>query len=325
MRGWVVLRMTGAMLKVFCGSLIYTTLVLLILVGYQSSISPLFAQELQVRRWNHLPINHNFLTGNYATTQGEIAFDPVLRIEDAVVDIDTWLLAYVRTFELLDRTARFEVRQAWQNGTWSGLVDGTPTTVDRSGWSDTFLRFAVNLLGAPPLEGKAYAGYRAATDEETIVGLALGVVLPTGQYFDDKLINLGNNRFTFRPQIGIQHRKGNWAFEATGTVWIYTDNSSFFGGNRLEQNPLYTIDGSIEYNFTSGLWASAGLGIGIGGRSTVNSVPANDYRETVVWAIRAGFPLTKSTGVTATYVQNDHWSQVGSKSQSVSIGIVTSW
>ena len=84
MRGWVVLRMTGAMLKVFWGSLIYKTLVLLILVGYQSSISPLFAQELQLRRWNHLPINRNFLTGNYATTQGEIAFDPVLRIEDAV-------------------------------------------------------------------------------------------------------------------------------------------------------------------------------------------------------------------------------------------------
>lgn len=324
MRGWKVLAI-GASLTLICRSVIRTTLVLLVLVGYQSSVSPLCAQELQLRRWNHLPIDHNFVTGNYTTTQGEIAFDPVLRIEDAEVDIDTWLLAYVRTFELLDRTARFEVRQAWQDGTWSGLVDGTPTTIDRSGWSDTFVRFAVNLLGAPPLEGKEYADYRAATDEETIIGIALGVLLPTGQYFDDKLINLGSNRFTFRPQIGIQHRRDNWAFEATGTVWIYTDNTSFFGENRLEQNPLYTIDGSIEYSFNSGLWASAGLGIAVGGRSTVNNVAANDYRENIVWAVRMGFPLTRSTGVTATYIQNDHWSQVGSRSQSVSIGVVTNW
>jgi hypothetical protein len=306
-------------------SLILATLVFLPLIGYEASVSSLFAQELQVRRWTHLPINHNFITGNYVSTEGEIAFDPVLRIEDANVDIDTWLVAYVRAFEMFDRTARIEVRQAWQEGTWKGLVDGTPTTVDRSGWSDTFLRFAINLLGAPPLEGKEYAEYRSAADDETIVGLALGIQIPTGQYLEDKLINLGSNRFTFRPQIGIQHRKENWTFEATGTVWLYTDNNAFFDGNKLEQKPFYTVDGSIEYRFDSGLWASASGGIGVGGQSTVNGVVKNDYKENYAWAVSMGFPLTRSMGIKATYLQTDHWSQVGSKSQSVSIGILTNW
>ncbi len=105
--------------------------------------SLVFAQELEIRRWNHLPIDGNFVTANFAHTSGNIAFDPVLQIDDAVVDLDTWLFGYIRTFELLDRTAHIEVRQAWKEGTWSGLLAGVPTSVEREGLDDTFVRFAV--------------------------------------------------------------------------------------------------------------------------------------------------------------------------------------
>ena len=109
--------------------------------------SPLFAQEVEIRRWNHLPIDGNFVTTTYARTDGEIAVDPVLLLDDVSVEMDTWLLGYIRTFELFDRTARVEIRQPWQAGIWNGVVDGTPTQVSREGWSDTFARFAVNLVG----------------------------------------------------------------------------------------------------------------------------------------------------------------------------------
>ncbi len=68
----------------------------------------------------------------------------------------------------------------------------------------------MDLIGAPPLAGKAYADYRAAVEVETIVGVALGVQLPTGEYLEDKLINLGSNRFTFRPQVGVHQQYYNW-------------------------------------------------------------------------------------------------------------------
>jgi hypothetical protein len=165
--------------------------------------SPLSAQEVEIRRWNHLPIDGNFVTTNYARTDGDIAVDPVLLLDDVSVEMDTWLLGYIRTFELFDRTARVEIRQPWQAGIWNGVVDGTPTQVSREGWSDTFARFAVNLVGAPPLAGKAYADYRAAAHVETIVGAALGMRLPTGQYLEDKLINLGSNRWWFKPAYTV--------------------------------------------------------------------------------------------------------------------------
>jgi hypothetical protein len=286
---------------------------------------PLTAQEVEIRRWNHLPIDRNFVTANYAHTQGDIAVDPVLRLEDVSVEMETWLLGYIRTFELLDRTARLEIRQAWQAGVWNGILDGTPTSTSREGWSDTFVRFVVDLVGAPPLAGKAYADYRAATNVETIVGAALSVQLPTGEYFKDKLINLGTNRFTFRPQLGVHQQYCNWSFEVTGTASIYTENSSFFNGNLLQQDPYYAIDGSVEYTIQTGVWASVGAGVGVGGRSTVNGVEKDDRRGDFGWLVSAGFPITTALGFKATYLETGHWAKVGVESQTVSVGLVANW
>lgn len=283
------------------------------------------AQEIEIRRWNHLPIDQNFLTANYAHTDGEIGVDPELRLEDVSVSLDTCLIGYIRTYELLDRTARVEVRQAWQAGNWKGLIDGAPASASREGLSDTIMRFAVNLVGAPPLTGKAYSNYRAATKVETIVGAAIGLQLPTGQYFGDKLINLGSNRFTFRPQLGMHQQYYNWTFEVTGTVSIYTDNTSFFNSKLLQQDPYYAIDGSIDYSFPSGIWTSAGVGIGVGGQSEVNGVVKDNSRGDVGWLISAGFPITRSLGFKATYLATDHWTTIGIKSQTISIGLVGSW
>ena len=90
--------------------------------------SPLSAQEVEIRRWNHLPIDGNFVTANFGRTDGDIAVDPVLLLDDVSVEMDTWLLGYIRTFELFDRTARVEIRQPWQAGIWNGVVDGTPSS-----------------------------------------------------------------------------------------------------------------------------------------------------------------------------------------------------
>ena len=70
---------------------------------------PLSAQEVEIRRWNHLPIDENFVTANFGRTDGDIAVDPVLLLDDVSVEMDTWLLGYIRTFELFDKTARVDM------------------------------------------------------------------------------------------------------------------------------------------------------------------------------------------------------------------------
>jgi hypothetical protein len=284
-----------------------------------------FAQELEPRRWSHLPIGQNFASVVYARTEGDISFDPELGIADATFDLDTVLAGYVRSFELFDASARIEIRQAVQAGEWSGLVAGVPTTVRRSGMSDTFVRLAVNLVGGPPLSGQAYAEHRRSHEVETIVGAAISVQLPTGEYLEDKLINLGSNRFTIRPQLGVQHRRRNWTFEATASMWLHTDNESFFNGNRLSRDAFFSLDGAIIYSFNSGIWLSAAAGVGVGGRSAVNGVANRDSRTDSVWALGIGFPINRWLGLRINYVDSHRWRLIGNESRTLSLGLSASW
>ena len=290
-----------------------------------SMLSPLGAQELDPRRWSHLPINTNFFGGAYAYTEGNISFDPALLIEDAEVRVNSVALAYIRTFRLYGKSARIDVVQGWRDSRWTGKLDGVETTVKRQGLADTRLRFSVTLLGAPPLSGEEYARYRASTEIETIVGVALNVDLPTGQYKEDKLLNIGKNRFTISPQIGAVHKRGNWTFEGTTTLDFYTNNNSFFNGKKLEENSFFTMQAHAIYDFSPGFWVSASLGYGNGGQSTIDGVEKDDKKEFVAWALSAGYPITKRLSLKAAYVVTRRQRDSGLESDTFTIGFSTFW
>ena len=241
------------------------------------------------------------------------------------MEMHTWALKYIRTFELLQKSARIDFTQAYQEARYTGLLNGVSTSIKRSGLADSVLRFAINLYGAPPLEGKEFAAYRAKVDVETIFGTALVVQLPTGDYMDDKLINLGTNRFTFRPQLGVVHNRGKWSMELTGAVWLYTDNNDFFNGNKLEQDPYYTIQTHLIYTFRPGFWTSASAGYGYGGKSTVNGEKKNDRRENLAWALSFGFPITRQLGVKVIYLSTRTQESIGQDTDSVGAAFSFFW
>ena len=293
---------------------------LLILYG-----SPCLAEELEPRRWAHLPVNTNFIGAGYVRTDADISFDPVLRIENGQEEMHAWVAKYIRSFALFEKSARIGILQAYQEGRWSGLLDGVTTTVKRRGWADTLLRFAINLYGAPPLQGKEYAEYRARSEIETIVGAGMSIQLPTGDYLEDKLINLGSNRFTFRPHFGAVHTCGKWSLETTGTVAFYTDNNDFFNGKKLEQDPLFTFNGHLIYSFRPGVWASASAGYDYGGRSTVDGIKKNDRKQNVAWALSFGLPLNRHLGVKMAYVATRTKESTGIDSDTFAVGLSAFW
>jgi hypothetical protein len=287
--------------------------------------SPSLAQELEPRRWSHLPTGYNFAAAGYTYTEANIALDPALAIENATKEVRTWAAGYIRSFQLFDKSARVDLAQAYKKGRWAGLLNGEATSVRRSGWADSIVRFAINLYGAPPLADKEYAAYRAKTEVETIIGTALVVQLPTGHYLKDKLINLGTNRFTFRPELGVVHSRGNWSFEATGTALLYTDNDEFFNGNRLEQDPLFTLEGHAIYTFRPGLWAATSVGYQNGGQSTVNGAENNDRKKYVNWALSFGYPFTRDWGIKAAYLGSRTAEPVGLDSDTFLVSLATFW
>jgi hypothetical protein len=283
------------------------------------------AQELEPRRWSHLPTGLNFAGMGYAYTEADISDSPALRLEQVEMEMHTFAAKYIRTFDLFGKSARIDLAQAYQKGSWNGVLDGTPASTDRTGWSDSFARFSINLYGAPPLSGKAYADYRANTEVETIVGAALGVQFPTGEYMEERLINLGNNRFTFRPQLGVVHMRGKWTMEASTAAWIYTENNDFYQDTQLEKDPLYTVQGHLIYTWEPGLWAGLSLGYAAGGRSTLNGEEKDDRREIGLLAVSLGYPVTRDWGLKVAYVGTRRFSTNGRDTDSVVLTVSHFW
>lgn len=284
------------------------------------------ALDLQPRRWSHLPVGMSFAGAGYAYTNGDIAFDPVLLLEDVEFDMHAGAISYIHTFAILGKSARIDLLQGYADAKWTGLVDGVPASTRRTGFSDTNLRFAMQLFGAPPMKGKEFRAYRAAiADCETVVGIGLVLQIPTGHYEEDKLLNLGSNRFTIRPQLGVVHNRGKWSMELTGSAWIYTDNDDFFGGNTLELNPLYTFQGHLVYTFRPGLWLGAGVGYGFGGESTLNGVGKDDRKGNLGWGVRMGIPINKQVGLTIGYLGLSRRVPVGIDSDTVIVGLSFRW
>ena len=246
-----------------------------------------------------------------------MVFNPVLLIQDAEVDLHTVAFKYIQTFELFGKSARIDLAQAYQSGRWDGLLDGVPASTERSGLSDTIVRFSAPLLGAPPLRGKDFAAYRAARQQETIVGMGLSVQLPTGQYYSGKLINLGSNRTTFRPQLGAVHNRGKWSTELTGAAWVFTDNHDFFNGKRLENDPLYTIQGHVVYTVRRGLWLAGGAGYGYGAESTLDGVRKGDGKESVVFGGSVGCPLARRLAAKVGYLGSRTQTSLGADTDTV--------
>ena len=284
------------------------------------------AQDIEPRRWSHLPIGANFAGAAYVYTTGDIALDPALRIKDGQFELQTFAVKYIRSFALLGKSARVDLALPYQTGRWTGDLNGTPAKVGRSGFADSSVRFAVNLFGAPPLKGKAFADYRATnTDHETIVGAGLIVQLPTGQYYDDKLINLGNNRFAFRPQLGVVHNWGKWTAELTGQGWFFTDNNDFFHGRRLSQDPMYGADSHLIYNFRPGLLVSGSAGYAGGGTTMVNGVTSRNNQEYIGWGVALGVPVNRAVGLKFAYIGTRTEVATGLNSDTILCAVSVMW
>ena len=127
--------------------------------------------------------------------------------------------------------------------------------------------------------------------------MGLVLQLPTGQYYDDKLINLGNNRFMIRPQLGAVHNFGKWSAELTTQAWVFTDNEEFFNGKRLEQDPVYSADAHLIYTFRPGLWLAGSVGYLGGGVTAVNGVSSDNDQSNIGWGLALGLPISRAIGV----------------------------
>lgn len=286
-----------------------------------TSSGPAAAQDIEPRRWSVLPVGTNILGVGHAYTSGDIAFDPLLNVEGATVNVRTWGLSYLHAFRAFGRPARIDVQLAQQHARWKGLLDGSPREVDRRGLDDPSIRLSVNLLGPPAMDAKSLRAFHAANPVYTVAGAALAVRLPLGEYQRDKLLNLGQNRFVIRPQAGLVHRRGPWSFELTGSVFFYTDNDAFNRNQTRAQDPLFAGQTHVVYTGDSGWWVSAGAAYAGGGESSVDGVRKDDARRELLYGVSAGAPLNRRISVKIAYVGRRSEAEIGADTDNLAVAV----
>lgn len=258
--------------------------VLLALIGSEST-----AQQLEPRSYSNVPVGLNFLIAGYAYTDGGVITDPSLQLENASIQSHTAVLAYARGLDVAGMSGKLDVilPYAWASG--SATLDGQPAERDVSGLGDPRFRFTVNFIGAPALSLREFADY----EQDLIIGASLQVTAPLGQYDSDKLLNNGTNRWTIKPELGISKALGSWILELAAGVSLYTDNDDFFGGRTRSQDPLYSVEGHVIYNFESGIWIAVDGTYYTGGRTTVSGAASGDLQSNSRVGLTATFPVDR--------------------------------
>jgi hypothetical protein len=247
-----------------------------------------WGQDLEPRAYANTPVGLNFLLASYFYTQGNVGTDPSLPIADFKIRTDGPILAYVRTLDVWGRSGKLDVILPYVWLSAKGKVAGQGREREVSGFADPRVRLSVNLYGAPSLSMEQFSQYK----QDLIVGASLQVSAPGGQYDSDKLVNIGSNRWSFKPEVGLSKAVGPFTLELVPSVTV-TDNDNFFGGKHVAQDPIYAVQGHVIYRFGFGAWVGLDSTYYTGGRTTVDGARKDDRQENVRLGLTVAIPLDR--------------------------------
>ena len=270
---------------------------------FATSMAPVAAQDLEPRAYVAAPVGLNFVAVSASHSSGGVLLDTSLPIEDVRASVNALAVGYGHTFSLAGRTALLvaAMPMAWFEAT--GRVGTETGRASRSGLGDARLRLSVNLLGGQALKPREFAG----ATRPTIVGASLTVAPPNGQYDRTKLVNIGANRWSVKPEIGVSHRLGRWTIEGYAGAWLFTANESFFPGSaHRTQEPIVGVQVHASYTFKPGWWIAGNSTWYSGGVTTVDGVARGDLQRnsragatlSMPLPRRQSLKLTESAGAT---------------------------
>ncbi len=260
----------------------------------------LCAQDLDPRAYAKIPINGTVLISGFSYSKGGVLTDPTLPLQNLEATVQVASVGVAKTFSLFGKTtqALAVLPFAWLNG--SALINGQQQTGSRTGMADMRLRISVLLLG-----GKAVTLSEALKEapSRTVLGTSLTVIAPTGEYFSDKLINLGTWRWSFKPELAITHKiSKRWLIDFYTGVWLFTTNHSFYPGTSVRtQDPLVAFQTHLSYNINPRMWIAFNATFYTGGQSSVNDIHKDDRQSNSRIGATLALPIGKRNTLKLAY------------------------
>jgi hypothetical protein len=265
------------------------------------------AQDLAPRAYLITPLRANAVTLGYNYNTGELLFAGTVPITGATGKLSVPSVSYYHAFSFLGRSANVLAVLPYGVGTFEGEVLEQQRSIYRSGLFDSQFRVSVNVVGGPAMSLPEMRGWK----QKTLLGLSLKVIAPTGQYDPTKLINLGSNRWSIKPELGLSQRLGHWLLDGYASVWLFTENPEFFSRNEFNpgvssqtQDPIAAFEAHLSYDVRPGLWVSLDANFWRGGRTSLNGVenPATLQQNSRV-GMTASFPLRRHQSLKVSYAQ----------------------
>jgi len=263
------------------------------------------AQDLTPRAYLITPLSSNAVTLSDVFTDGNLEFEGAVPITDATARLNMPLIGLYHSLSFFGRSANVTATLPYGVGNFKGTAFGSETSVYRSGLFDSVFRFSVNLKGAPAMTLDEIRQWR----QKTLIGVSLKLVAPTGQYDPTKLINLGSNRWSFKPELGLSRRWGHWVVDAYAGSWFFTRNPEFFSRNQYvpgtqdqTQAPIVAFETHLSYDVKPRLWVSLDGNFWRGGQTSLNGVenPLTLQKSSRI-GVTGSFPITRRQSIKVGY------------------------
>lgn len=258
-----------------------------------------WAQELEPRAYSPSPVGTGFLVFGFARSSGGVTLDPTIPVTNVSATFYSPVVGLGQTFGLFGRQSLITAALPYAWGKVSGEVGEQTGSITRSGIANTKLRLSVNLHGVPAMNPKQFA---ATPHQDIIVAVSLTVDAPSGQYNNTKLINLGTNRWAFKPELGFSYPFRKFYFDVYAGASLFTDNKSFYPGTSIRsQDTLSAIQAHVSYAIRPRLWAAFDATWYGGGAVRLNGGPSSERQSNSRLGATLSLPIAKQQSVKVSY------------------------
>lgn len=236
--------------------------------------------------------------------------------------------SFYHALNFLGRSSNVAIVLPYSIASFSALVVNQKTNVYRSGMGDGAVRFSVNLAGGPAMNVPQFMDWK----QKKLLGASIAVQFPSGQYDPTRLINIGDNRWGFKPELGYSQRWSKWILDAYAGGWFFTKNAEFFSQNNFfpgirqqTQEPIGVVETHLSRDFKPGVWVSLDGNFWYGGRTTLGGVQnLNSLQKNSRVGATAAFRVSKHQSLKLSYARGAYI-RVGGNYQAVTVGWQYSW
>jgi len=281
-----------------------------------------FAQDLTPRAYVWIPKNTTTAFSGFTFSKGDIVTDATLPVENVLAKVQALTFGVSHSFALKGLSSQISVIAPYTWANVSGDLNEVATEIDRAGFADLRVRLSVLFLNAPASTVKEIR----SAPRKTLLGASLNISAPTGQFYRDKLINLGTNRWSFFPEVALSQPLGKkWLLDFYSGVWFFTDNTHFYPGNSVRsQEPMGAFQAHVSYNITPVFWLAVNSTYYVGGNSSINGEVKDDRASNSRLGITAVIPTGKLSSIKLS-ANTGAVVRVGQDFDSFSIGWQKSW